>query len=101
VKRTLAVCVVISAVCASICPAQPRGKPAPTHRNVGYGPDERNVVDVWLACVATNGGQTTMDFDWWQQWIPGYEKPHRVSTLLAGKTSDWERAQAVLGLSTS
>ena len=30
-----------------------------------------------LACVATNGGQTTMDFDWWQKWIPGYEAPHR------------------------
>lgn len=30
-----------------------------------------------LACVATNGGQTTMDFQWWEKWIPGYEKPHR------------------------
>jgi acetyl esterase len=30
-----------------------------------------------LACVATNGGQTTMDFNWWQKWIPGYDKPHR------------------------
>ncbi|MFH1719137.1 MAG: alpha/beta hydrolase, partial [Planctomycetota bacterium] len=30
-----------------------------------------------LACVATNGGQTTMDFDWWMKWIPGYDKPHR------------------------
>lgn len=30
-----------------------------------------------LACVAANGGQTTMDFDWWKKWIPGYEKPHR------------------------
>ena len=30
-----------------------------------------------LSCVATNGGQTTMDFDWWMQWIPGYDKPHR------------------------
>jgi len=30
-----------------------------------------------LACVATNGGQTTMDFDWWIQWIPGYESAHR------------------------
>ncbi len=30
-----------------------------------------------LACVATNGGQTTMDFDWWKKWIPGYDVPHR------------------------
>ena len=30
-----------------------------------------------LACVVTSGGQTTMDFDWWKQWIPGYDKPHR------------------------
>jgi len=30
-----------------------------------------------LACVATTGGQTTMDFEWWQKWIPGYDSPHR------------------------
>ncbi len=30
-----------------------------------------------LTCVATNGGQTTMDFDWWMKHIPGYDKPHR------------------------
>ena len=30
-----------------------------------------------LACVATNGGQTTMDFELWQKWIPGYDAPHR------------------------
>ncbi len=30
-----------------------------------------------LTCVATTGGQTTMDFDWWMKWIPGYDKPHR------------------------
>ena len=30
-----------------------------------------------LACVATSGGQTTMDFDLWQKWIPGYDAPHR------------------------
>jgi len=180
----------------AICLAQGPGKPAPTHRNVAYGPHERNVMDVWLAestqpaplvlyihgggfrggskeslnsqtlkelldadvsvaalhyrlvsqkrlpaahhdcrralqflrskaeawkldktrvgafggsagaqlcmylafhdemadpkssdpvrrqstrlcCVATNGGQTTMDFRWWQKWIPAYERPHR------------------------
>ena len=30
-----------------------------------------------LTCVATSGGQTTMDVDWWKKWIPGYESPHR------------------------
>lgn len=30
-----------------------------------------------LACVATTGGQTSMDFEWWKRWIPGYERPHR------------------------
>lgn len=30
-----------------------------------------------LVCVATSGGQTTMDFDLWQKWIPGYDAPHR------------------------
>jgi hypothetical protein len=30
-----------------------------------------------LTCVATSGGQTTMDVDWWMKWIPGYDKPHR------------------------
>ena len=30
-----------------------------------------------LHCVATNGGQTSMDFRWWQKWIPEYERPHR------------------------
>ena len=30
-----------------------------------------------LSCVVTSGGQTTMDRDWWLQWVPGYDKPHR------------------------
>ncbi len=30
-----------------------------------------------LACVATSGGQTTMDFGWWKKWIPAYRTPHR------------------------
>ena len=43
-------------------------------------PDSEDAVEresTRLACVATNGGQTTMDFDWWQKWIPGYDAPHR------------------------
>lgn len=30
-----------------------------------------------LKCVATTGGQTTMDVDWWLKNIPGYDRPHR------------------------
>ena len=30
-----------------------------------------------LFCVATNGGQTTMDLQWWIENIPGYDAPHR------------------------
>lgn len=30
-----------------------------------------------LTSVATMGGQTTMLFDWWAEWVPGYAKPHR------------------------
>jgi acetyl esterase len=29
-----------------------------------------------LLCVATNGGQTTIDLDLWVEWIPGYDEPH-------------------------
>ena len=30
-----------------------------------------------LTCVATSGGQTSMDFAWWGRNVPGYDKPHR------------------------
>jgi acetyl esterase len=30
-----------------------------------------------LTCVATSGGQTSMDFAWWQENVPGYDQPHR------------------------
>ena len=30
-----------------------------------------------LTCVATSGGQTTMDVEWWMEHIPGYKTPHR------------------------
>ncbi len=41
-----------------------------------------------LTCVATNGGQTTMDFNWWMKWIPGYDKPHRDRTESFGEVTD-------------
>lgn len=40
-------------------------------------PEPRERESTRLTCVATNGGQTTMDHEWWQQHIPGYESPHR------------------------
>lgn len=30
-----------------------------------------------LTCVATGGGQTSMDMAKWREWISGYDKPHR------------------------
>lgn len=42
-----------------------------------------------LTCVATSGGQTTMDFQWWKKWIPGYDRPHRpISDYFGDKSSD-------------
>ncbi len=192
----LAVCGLVCFLAASVCLGQNNRRPAPTHRNVSYGPHERNVLDIWLApadaptplvvyihgggfrggrkesinantletlleagisvaalhyrfvqqqrlpaahhdcrralqfvrskapqwnldksrigafggsagaqlcmylafheemadadsadliarestrlaCLVTNGGQTTMDFGWWRKWIPGYETSHR------------------------
>jgi hypothetical protein len=35
-----------------------------------------------LTCVATSGGQTTMDFDWWLKNVPGYDQPHRDSSTV-------------------
>jgi len=43
-----------------------------------------------LTCVATNGGQTTMDFNWWMKWIPGYDKPHRERGEAFGDITDEE-----------
>jgi carboxylesterase type B len=41
-----------------------------------------------LACVATNGGQTTMNVHWWQQHIPGYDQPHRDFQETFGVTDE-------------
>ena len=43
-----------------------------------------------LTCVATSGGQTTMDFDWWQKWVPGYDAPHRSFSETFGVESKRE-----------
>ena len=42
-----------------------------------------------LLCVATNGGQATMDLDWWTNNIPGYTGPHRNQLEIFGvKTAE-------------
>ena len=42
-----------------------------------------------LTCVATSGGQTTMDFAWWGENVPGYDKPHRdISTIFDADTPE-------------
>jgi acetyl esterase/lipase len=46
-------------------------------------PDPIERQSTRLSCVATNGGQTTMDVDWWLQHIPDY-KPHRNFTEALG-----------------
>ncbi|MFH1267048.1 MAG: alpha/beta hydrolase [Planctomycetota bacterium] len=52
-----------------------------------------------LTCVATSGGQTTLDFDLWRKWIPGYDKPHRDLTEIFGEGTDEERRKVVQDIS--
>jgi acetyl esterase/lipase len=52
-----------------------------------------------LTCVATGGGQTTMDFDWWMKWIPGYDKPHRDLAESFGEITDEERGDILEDIS--
>jgi len=52
-----------------------------------------------LACVATNGGQTTMDWQLWKEWIPGYDKPHRERSELFGEGTDDEAREIVADIS--
>jgi len=52
-----------------------------------------------LRAVGTSGGQTTMDFQWWFENIPGYDKPHRdISEIFVGETQD-EQAAVVRDIS--
>jgi len=48
-----------------------------------------------LTCVATYGGQTTMDTDWWKANIPGYDQPHRDPTKTYGDISAHERRRVI------
>lgn len=52
-----------------------------------------------LMAVSTNGGQTTMDFDWWMKHIPGYDKPHRERGESYGEMSEEEYRKGVESIS--
>lgn len=52
-----------------------------------------------LTCVATNGGQTTMDFAWWRQWVPGYKEPHRNIAEVFGNITDEQLRRTVEDIS--
>ncbi len=52
-----------------------------------------------LTCVAIKGTQTTMDFNWWLQWIPGYTQPHRPSEAYFGKISEDRKRRIVRDIS--
>jgi len=52
-----------------------------------------------LTAVGTNGGQTTMDFDWWMKNIPEYDKPHRDLSGTFDANTDEERTVIVREIS--
>lgn len=52
-----------------------------------------------LCCVATSGGQTTMDFSWWKQHIPEYDKPHRPRSEYFGDMDDAQHARTIEDIS--
>ena len=48
-----------------------------------------------LTYLATGGGQTTIDIDWWIRWIPGYDKPDRDIAEIFGNITDEELRKAL------
>ena len=62
-------------------------------------PDPMKRESSRLTCVATNGGQTTMDFNWWIRWVPGYEKLHRERAEAFGDITDEEFDKAIQDIS--
>ncbi|MBX2878068.1 MAG: alpha/beta hydrolase [Saprospiraceae bacterium] len=47
-----------------------------------------------LTCVSTFGGQTTVDLDWWVEWIPGYNE-HHVDPLAMSASTTLEDARVM------
>ena len=62
-------------------------------------PDPIDQESTRLACVVANGGQTTMDVDWWKQWIPGYNTPHRDFYEIFGVQRQEEYLRKAAGVS--
>lgn len=52
-----------------------------------------------LTCVATSGGQTTMDFAWWHKNVPGYDQPHRDISAIFDADSPEETEKIVTEIS--
>lgn len=50
-------------------------------------------------CVATSGGQTTMDMALWRAWIPGFEKTRYTNEQLYGDKTEEERQQLIESIS--
>ncbi len=48
-----------------------------------------------LTCIASGGGPTTIDIDWWMRWIPSYDKPDRDIAELFGGITDEELQKVV------
>ncbi len=43
-----------------------------------------------LYCVASSGGQTTMNMDLWKKWIPGFQKLYMTKEQVYGNLTDEE-----------
>jgi pimeloyl-ACP methyl ester carboxylesterase len=52
-----------------------------------------------LAFIAPTAGQTSMDFQWWKQHIPGYNQPHRTAEELVGSITEEQRERLVKEIS--
>jgi hypothetical protein len=62
-------------------------------------PNELERQSTRLKCVATRGGQATMDLEWWMEHIPGYDRPHRPRNAYFGDLSDEERDRVIRDIS--
>ncbi len=65
-------------------------------------PDASDLIEresTRLTCVATQGGQTTMNVDWWKTHIPGYKSPHRNFFETFGVKTKEEYLKKVIDIS--
>ncbi|WP_052323360.1 alpha/beta hydrolase [Flexithrix dorotheae] len=52
-----------------------------------------------LVCVATNGGQTTMDSTLWKKWIPEFDRYRTTSEQFYGKLTEKVRIKTIESIS--